>query len=76
MIFTLTDAIVFSILTLVLLVCTVQLFIFLKMLRHTSRREKMLIGSITFLFTLSYVSRTTYLIVQAFVVGEDCSCCT
>ena len=75
LIFSLLDAVVFSILTIVLCVCTIQLFYFLKVLRHTSRREKLLIGIVSCLFTTSFVVRFVYLIVQAFVVTPDCSCC-
>ena len=40
--FSLVDAVVFTILTIVLVICTVQLFNFLKVLRHTSKKERLL----------------------------------
>ena len=70
------DAIIFSILTIVLSVCTVQLFIFLRQLSHTSVREKCLIGAVCGLFTISYICRTAYLFSEAFLVEDkNCSCC-
>ena len=75
-IFTLMDAIIFSTLTVVLSICTVQLFMFLHKLSHTSIREKCLIGSVCGLFTVSYISRTVYLFFEAlFIEDKDCSCC-
>ena len=75
-IFTLMDAIIFSVLTAVLTLCTIQLFALLTVLRHTSRREKWLIGAICALFTASYLSRSIYLIYEVFAIDmQNCSCC-
>ena len=75
-IFTLMDAIIFSVLTVMLSICTVQLFMFLHKLRHTCMREKCLIGSVCGLFTISYISRTAYLFFEALVIEDkNCSCC-
>ena len=67
-VFTLMDAIIFSVLTAVLTLCTIQLFALLRVLRHTSRREKWLIGAICALFTASYLSRSVYLIYEVFAI--------
>ena len=63
-------------LTIVLVVDTIQLLNFLKMLSHTSKKEKFLIGCVTFLFTFSYVVSCSFLIIQLFLVKPDCSCFT
>ena len=74
--FTLMDVIIFIVLTIVLAVCTVQLFMFLDKLSHTSKKEKCLIGTVCSLFTLSYISRSIYLTYEMLnIENQDCSCC-
>lgn len=72
--FSLVDAVVFTILTIVLVICTIQLFNFLKVLRHTSKKERLLIVVVTFFFTASYGVRCFYLITQAFLDTSDAGC--
>ena len=43
---------------------------FLKMLRHTGKKEKVLIGVICTLFTVSYLTRTVYLVYEALFIED------
>lgn len=60
--FMLVDAILFSILTICLSINTVSLFFLLHALQHQSWKDKIIIGGVSLLFTLSYMSTAGYML--------------
>mmetsp|Transcript_37145 Transcript_37145/g.48848 ORF Transcript_37145/g.48848 Transcript_37145/m.48848 type:complete len:111 (-) Transcript_37145:326-658(-) len=63
------DAIVFGILTICLTICTVMLFIRLRVMSLQSRKDKNVMGAVAALFTFSYLARSVYLMYE--VINED-----
>lgn len=69
------DAVVFSILTIILCVCTCRLFVYLQQLSHENKKQKLLIGSVCALFTISYIARALYLFFETIDSAQFTSDC-
>ena len=70
------DALIFGVLTIVLSISTLYLFMFLRMVRHSNTRTKLLIGGICTLFTVSYIVRVAYLVFEVIKANDfKCDCC-